>query len=44
MALVCMPGGQQAVYLVVGEQDVSGSQGFISYNIKWLKAMVLSPT
>lgn len=24
MAVVCMPGGQQAVYLVVEEQDVAG--------------------
>lgn len=26
MAVVFMPGGQQAVYLVVEEQDVAGSQ------------------
>lgn len=33
MAVVFMPGGQQAVYLVVEEQDVTGSQAvhFLQY-------------
>lgn len=35
MAVVCMPGGQQAVYLVVEEQDVAGirdEQGYFLQN------------
>lgn len=40
LALVCMPGGQQAVYLVVGEQDVSCCWGLIVFDIRKLKAVV----
>lgn len=43
MVVLLMPGAQQAVYLVVEEQDVAGSWGvhFLQY-IKLLKAIVVS--